>query len=109
MPRYNVHLRPEIVVKLVDIEAESQLEALEKAEAMLQGNDNNIVDSIRYALDHIGHLDGVQFIELTEDLKEALVDRQGDDFFRESTWWTCDCRSEWEPKFKEEPDGPKDV
>jgi hypothetical protein len=111
MPLYNVHLRPELTIKVVDIEADSQLEALEKAESMLWGYDSHIIEDIRRSLKNV-HGRGVDYVELAEDLHHALVDRQGDDLFNESTWYTCEQRSAWEPMtFKEDkPDGcAKDV
>jgi len=99
MTLYNVFLRPEIAIKMVNIEAESQAEALKKAEALLQRADNHLIESVRQALRNVyiwpNDVAQFEYVELTEDINTALVDRVGDYDYRESKWYTSFNSCEW--------------
>lgn len=105
--RYNVFLCPELRVKIVNIEAESQTEAIEKAEALFADDmAADIQDELQRRFPY--HGDGIELenhlshVELSEDCFNALVDVVGnEDTYSESQWYTCESRSEWEPRFSE--------
>jgi len=103
---YNVHLRPELNIKVINIEADSQLDAIHKAETLVWDRDSNIVEAMRNALSRMYLQDKVEYIDVSEDMYNALVDRQGDTNFLESTWYNCEDKPGWEPRF---PDQEKEA
>jgi len=82
--KYNVLLRPELTVKITDVEATSQTEAIERAIRMLdsEGIRSEICGSL-------GGLKGKHFeyAELSEDVSYVLVDEVGDEDFDNSNWY----------------------
>ena len=82
--KYNVLLRPELTVKITDVEATSQTEAIERAIRMLDSE--GIRSEICGAL---GGLKGKHFeyAELSEDVTYVLVDEVGDEEFENSNWY----------------------
>jgi len=113
--KYHVCLCPELRVKIVNIEAESQKEALEKAEVIFaQQVAENLGDSIKRLYPWNG--DGseeenhLEYAELSEDMFNALVDEKGnEDTYSNSCWYNCESKSEWKPRFpaEEGQDGKK--
>lgn len=71
--KYNVHIYPIVRVKVCDIEADSQKEAIKLAET--QVNLYRLFDA-----------DGPE-VEYAEGIDGFLVDEVGDSDFRRSTWY----------------------
>jgi hypothetical protein len=110
--RYNVFLCPELRVKIVNIEAESQEEAIEKAEELFADDmAADVQDVLQRRFPY--HGDGLELpnhlahVELSEDCFNALVDEVGnEDSYSKSKWYTCESKMEWSPRF-EQPKGNK--
>jgi hypothetical protein len=105
--RYNVFLCPELRVKIVNIDAESQEEAIEKAEALFSDDmAADIQDELQRRFPY--HGDGLELenhlshVELSEDCFNALVDEVGnEDTYSNSCWYTCENHDHWHPRFTE--------
>lgn len=69
--KYRVHLYAVVRVPVDDIEADSQLEAVEKAE-------NGV--NLHHELDHYGN-------EWAEEIVYAMVDEEGDEEYDNSRWY----------------------
>ena len=77
--KYNVHLYAVVRVKVVDVEASSQEEAIAKAE------DSVLLGRI---LNHERGLpDNVECTEYAEEVVRYLVDEEGDEEYDKSKWY----------------------
>lgn len=97
MKKYDVFLCPELRVKMINIEAHSQVAAIKKAEelfGMRQGTAEEIFRFLRnFAAPH------AEYVELSEDCFNALVDEQGDENYSKSTWYNCEDSPRWVKRF----------
>ena len=82
MPKYTVHLYPIVRVLVRDVEAESQVEAIKKAEALV-----DLHRLFRYASRSGGHVASVEYVD---DMDGFLVDEDGDTEHEKSTWYVAD-------------------
>ena len=81
MPKYHIHLYPIVRVLVRDVEAESQVEAIKKAERMVD----------QYQLFRQVRFDPpVADVEFAEDTDGFLVDEDGDTKYEKSTWYEND-------------------
>jgi hypothetical protein len=82
MPKYHVHLYPVVCVTVRDVDADSQVEAIKKAEELVDldklfaGLGGPYVASMQYA----DKIDGF------------LVDEEGDTEYQKSTWYDAEYR-----------------
>ena len=74
MPIYDVHLFPLVRVKVRGVEADSQIAAIGKAEAMV---------NLPRLFDRTGEVD----TEYAEEISHFLVDEEGDPDFERSEWY----------------------
>lgn len=88
--KYNVHLYALVRVKVNGIEAESQTEAIDKAEGLINFNDLFDDDHPSYARGVVDH------IEYAEEIPHALVDEDGDRDYENSQLYDVDG-GEWVP------------
>ena len=82
MSKYTVHLYPIVRVTVRDVEAASQVEAIKKAEEM--------VDLHKLFANLAGH--NVYSIEYADDLDGFLVDEDGDPDHERSTYYDKEYR-----------------
>lgn len=97
LKKYNVFLCPELRVKIVDIEACTQLEAIKKAEELF-GKRQGIAEDIFRFLQNLA-APGAEYVELSEDCFNALVDEQGDENYSKSMWYNCEDSPKWVKRF----------
>lgn len=88
--KYNVHLHAVVRIKVTDIEAESQLEAIEKAEPFAGEFARDYLE--RYPLNNFPSVDHSAF---AEEFVYALVDEEGDEEYERSRFYTCQT-GDWE-------------
>ncbi len=100
--KYNVHLYPRIRVKVMDVEAKSQSQAIDRAE---QGIDIHrmlraIPKGVLVAL-------GIEYAEYEDDLREAIVDEHDDPEFHNTRRHKLDISDQggWEETAQFEEDG----
>jgi len=72
MKRYDVHIYPIVRVKVSGVEADNQVEAIKKAEQII---------------DLHSLLDRDDEIEYAEDIDCFLVDEEGDEEYQKSRWY----------------------
>jgi hypothetical protein len=85
--KYNVHLFAVVRVKAVDIEAESQTEAIQKGrEHILKA----CGDDLRGVLYENPGIPGIEHAEFNEEFDGYLVDEQGDDGYNRSRYYMPD-------------------
>lgn len=92
MNKYNVHLYAIVRIKAVDIEAESQTEAINKASEHIHKVGG---DDLRYLLGYLppNPLRGIESVEYAEEIDGFLVDEVGDKDFAKSQWYTGDGKT----------------
>jgi hypothetical protein len=106
--RYYVHLFAVVRVKMVNIEATSQREAIEKAEKHADLSRQFNWESPQYTATGGGGDGGtdpyIDDAEFAEEVTHVLVDEEGDTQYTNSTWYgNPDCREshdsegEWIP------------
>lgn len=79
--KYNVHLYAVVRIKVIDIEAESHIEAIEKAEPFAWDfAHEHLTGDVR----RVDHIDDFEF---AEEMKYALVDEQGDEDYEKSCFY----------------------
>jgi hypothetical protein len=96
--KYNVHAYINVRVKVLNVEAESQVEACKKAEEFLS-NHGPVVDKTYVGIDQeslvektcIGH------VEDAEESLGYLVDEVGDTEYRNTTYYKIDAKGEIVP------------
>ena len=81
MPEYHVHLYPIVRVLVRDVEAESQVEAIKKAEKLV---------NLTRLFDHVRFDPPVAYVEFADDTDGFLVDEEGDVEHERSTWYEKD-------------------
>jgi hypothetical protein len=81
MPKYHVHVYPIVRVLVPDVEADSQEEACQKAEAAW-----NWEAVLRQA----GNERGWPAVEYSDDINGFLVDEDGDTEHESSTWYDAE-------------------
>lgn len=93
MPLYNVHLIAPVIVKFLNVEAESQKAAIEAVE---RGAD---LDSVlrQGNLRHKGYIHVIDHVEWDDSVIGAIVDEQGDDDFERSIIYALDDDSDLVP------------
>jgi hypothetical protein len=84
--KYNVHLYAVVRVKVNDVEAESQTEAIDKAGSMV--NFNSLLDASRPSR-------VVEYVEYADEVNTALVDEQGDEDYERSKFYKIGEKGEW--------------
>lgn len=82
MPKYDVHLFPILRVKIVDIEAASQVEAIQKAAAQWNSFSNEPP-----SIEH------VEAAEYAEEISYFLVDDVGDEEHQNSQFYEADGKT----------------
>lgn len=87
MPKFNVHIFAVVRVKICDVEAESQIEAIAAAcqSVNLDGLFNNIQD-------RLGADRNVSEVEFGDEITHYLVDEDGDEDFERSQDYNDACR-----------------
>ena len=79
--KYNAHLYALVRIKVTDIEADSQLEAIEKAEPIAgEFAHKHLSGDVRL-------FDQVENFEFVEEFAYALVDEQGDESYENSGFY----------------------
>ena len=78
MPKYNVHLFATVRVKVKDVEAESQSEAVREAQENVD---------LYHVFDGQVYNNPVESVEWTEEITEVLVDEVGDVEYSRSAWY----------------------
>lgn len=85
--KYDVHLYAVVRVKVNDIEADSQTEAIDKAESLV--NFNSLFDASRPSR-------VVEHVEYADEVNAALVDEQGDENYERSKFYKVGADGKWE-------------
>ena len=83
MPKYHVHLYPIVRVLVRDVEAESQVEAIKKAEELVD------LDRLFH---HVRFDPPVAYVEFADDTDGFLVDEDGDESYEKSTVYDAEYR-----------------
>ena len=78
--KYNVHLYAVVRVKVPDVEAESQKEAIEKAEAQV-----DLYSTFDW--EGLPINGGIVAFDYAEEIAYYLVDEHGDEEYLDSKWW----------------------
>ena len=81
MNRYHVHLYPIVRVLVRDVEADSQVEAIKKAEELVD---------LHQLFEHMRFDPPVAYVEFADDGDGFLVDEEGDVEHERSTWYEKD-------------------
>ena len=97
LKKYNVFLCPELRVKILHIEAHSQVSAIKKAEELF-GKRQGMAEEIFRFLRNLA-APGAEYVELSEDCFNALVDEVGDENYSKSTWYNCEDSPKWVKRF----------
>lgn len=83
MPKYNVTMQVLVSVRIPGIEAESQEEALKKADQVAESNDAEL----HRLFNHYQPMPGVEWTEYSQEADSYLVDEEGDTDFSRSQWY----------------------
>lgn len=81
--RYHVHLYVQVRVKTIAIDADSQTDAIEKAEKLTEGRSR----FFSFGASPVLEAEGIEHIEDADETVEYLVDEVGDEEFNESRRW----------------------
>jgi hypothetical protein len=101
MPKFNVFLSPEVRVKICNIEADSQAEAIDKAlDWFVESNERGFLrDRVQSGPHQQTDEDPyVEHTEMSEDVGMSLVDNVGDSNYSESMWYK-ETKDGWVPAF----------
>lgn len=81
MKTYDVHLYAVVRMKVVGIEAESQVDAIRLAEKEVTYEQRETL------FNHSGGMTKLEYTEYAEEVIHYLVDEQGDEEYQNSRWY----------------------